>query len=396
MKTVKSNLKSCLATPCVTLREMENSRVLGRSCPPGSQHLPIPHEHHHHYLYARYDDEMPYITVGEGRTKPANLYYESFGQGPNKVIFIMGFLCIGEAWDRQVKAFRLPKESEDEEDRYDERFEVVVFDNRGVGKSSHKGIGYTVEMMALDTLELILHLGWDTLHIVGMSLGGMIAMRLAYMLVDPATRSTLGPLPTLLTLNLGVTHAGGKNRITPKKGIWQSTKMLTTGITPNRRVKIVLPLLISKRALSDEKTYKEAFTEMRQTEKLAVVHPPIRGCLSQFLALVRHHMSDEELNLLRNSKVPTMIINGTADILIDPKNSDDLESALAPCERVVLDGAGHAINIEMEIEYNDAMFRHFQRRFLVQVKDAQQQVSYKLRCRTLSAVPHHMANAISS
>lgn len=40
-------------------------------------------------------------------------------------------------------------------------------------------------------------------------------MRLAYMLIDPATRSTLGPLPTLLTLNLGVTHAGGKNRITP-------------------------------------------------------------------------------------------------------------------------------------------------------------------------------------
>lgn len=166
---------------------------------------------------------------------------------------------------------------------------------------------------------------------------------------------------------------------------------------------------MDQKALSDEKTYKEAFTEMRQTEKLAVVHPPIRGCLSQvthhhasyhltldqFLALVRHHMSDEELSLLRNSKVPIMIISGNADILIDPKNSDDLESALAPCERVVLDGAGHAINIEMEIEYNDAMFRHFQRRFLVEVKDTQQRVSYKLRCRALS-VPRHMSNVISS
>jgi 3-oxoadipate enol-lactonase len=63
-------------------------------------------------------------------------------------------------------------------------FKVITFDNRGSGKSTHcdeNSEPFTAEMMASDTKELLDHLGIDKAHILGYSLGGMIAQTFALM-----------------------------------------------------------------------------------------------------------------------------------------------------------------------------------------------------------------------
>ena len=72
----------------------------------------------------------------------------------------------GSRWFFQIRAFR----------KY---FRLITFDNRGVGKTDKPGESYTTRTMADDTIGLMDCLGIDKAHILGVSLGGMIAQEVA-------------------------------------------------------------------------------------------------------------------------------------------------------------------------------------------------------------------------
>src|SRR5205085_15797 len=77
-------------------------------------------------------------------------------------------------------------------------FEIVVYDHRGVGRSPRVDEPFTVRDLAEDARELLDELGWRTAHVVGISMGGMIAQELV--IAHPERVSTL---------TLGCTYAGG-------------------------------------------------------------------------------------------------------------------------------------------------------------------------------------------
>lgn len=60
-----------------------------------------------------------------------------------------------------------------------ERYRVLAFDNRGVGRTDKPDIPYTIEMMAQDTSRLMDALGIERAHVLGISMGGHIALELA-------------------------------------------------------------------------------------------------------------------------------------------------------------------------------------------------------------------------
>jgi len=99
------------------------------------------------------------------QTKNTPLYYEITGEG-SPVLFIQGVGVIGEGWRPQVNGLS-------------RKYRTMIFDNRGIGKSQPCAARLTIEDMAQDTMALMDEAGWKRAHVVGHSMGGLIAQQLA-------------------------------------------------------------------------------------------------------------------------------------------------------------------------------------------------------------------------
>jgi aminoacrylate hydrolase len=103
---------------------------------------------------------MPKATIGD-----IQIYYEDYGQGP-PLIMILGLGQDIATWNFQISELS-------------KHLRLIVFDNRDSGKSSRSSQNYTTQIMAQDILGLMDHLGIDRTHLLGTSLGGMIAQQVA-------------------------------------------------------------------------------------------------------------------------------------------------------------------------------------------------------------------------
>src|SRR5437870_10570877 len=92
------------------------------------------------------------------------LYYEEHGRG-DPLLLIMGLAADSTAWMFQVPDFA-------------ERYRTITFDNRGVGRSSKPPGPYTIHQMADDAAGLLDALRIARAHVLGVSMGGMIAQEL--------------------------------------------------------------------------------------------------------------------------------------------------------------------------------------------------------------------------
>src|SRR5467141_1567105 len=102
---------------------------------------------------------------GSVRVGDLGMFYQDAGEG-EPVVLIMGYGGDHTAWALQMSAFSASHR-------------VIAFDNRGVGRSDAPDQPYTIRMMAADTLGLMDALGIAGAHVVGVSMGGMIAQELA-------------------------------------------------------------------------------------------------------------------------------------------------------------------------------------------------------------------------
>jgi pimeloyl-ACP methyl ester carboxylesterase len=94
----------------------------------------------------------------------------------------MGLGTFKWAWQRQTKDFAHEQAS---------KYSSLIFDNRGLGESDCPTMRYSTSEMALDTIELLDHVGWmrnRSIHVVGISMGGMIAQELVRCGSLPAKR----------------------------------------------------------------------------------------------------------------------------------------------------------------------------------------------------------------
>lgn len=94
-----------------------------------------------------------------------DLYYKISGDG-QPLLFIHGLGSSSRDWEYQLPFFAL-------------RYQTIAFDLRGHGRSQKPPGPYSMSLFAKDTAELIKSLGIAPVHVVGISLGGMIAFQLA-------------------------------------------------------------------------------------------------------------------------------------------------------------------------------------------------------------------------
>ncbi len=103
---------------------------------------------------------MAYIEIGTTK-----YYYESYGHG-RPIVLITGFGSDCQYW-QHIRPF------------LENKYHLIMFDNRASGQTKDDGGQLSCDLMASDTFALIQALGLNKPHIIGYSLGGAIAQRMA-------------------------------------------------------------------------------------------------------------------------------------------------------------------------------------------------------------------------
>ncbi|EFA79118.1 hypothetical protein PPL_07943 [Heterostelium album PN500] len=284
-----------------------------------------------------------HCEVSHNRGSVVKLYYQLHGRGNTKVLMIMGFLTSCEAWKHQLEYFN----------QFPEQYQICIFDNRGIGKSDTPNYNYSSNHMARDGLELMDHLGWQQAHIVGVSMGGMIALELA-----------TSAHARVSTLSLCVTHAGGFGRIPPILGMLKMLRSFT--IKDHReRGRVLMPILYSENYLKklDEngQPILESLLDSYVEDVSKMTLPKPAAVAGHIKTVTTHHITDSRLRELKEkTNIPILVMCGDIDHLVRTSNSFLLRDILSPAEFIQFD-SGHCINVEHKQEFNEALARNFKR-----------------------------------
>src|SRR5713226_733611 len=140
------------------------------------------------------------------------IHYQTMGDsGAPPLLLIMGLAVSSRAWDRLPELMA-------------RRFHVLVFDNRGTGRSVRRGFAYRMRELADDAAAVIEAAGLRSAHVFGISMGGMIAQELA-----------LRRPERVRTLALGCTIASWRKGTAPSLGTKLDLLLLNLGfVTPAR------------------------------------------------------------------------------------------------------------------------------------------------------------------
>jgi|SoiMethySBSTD1v2_1073268.scaffolds.fasta_scaffold00828_13 3-oxoadipate enol-lactonase len=206
-----------------------------------------------------------------------------------------------------------------------DRLRVVVMDNRGVGRSSAPLPPYDTETMATDVLAVLDHASIERTSVFGLSLGGMIAQKLALLRPERVSR-----------LVLGCTRAGGRTgRATSRETLLRLGSAMV--LPEARALAHTASVVLSSEFLA---RHPEVVGEW---QRIAREQPTRRrGYLGQIGAALRHDASRDLLRL----RVPTLVVSGDADRLIDVENSRHLAQVIPGARLEILSGAGHDLPIE--------------------------------------------------
>jgi len=282
-----------------------------------------------------------------GLTESHSLYFEQHGSGSNKVVLIMGLNSSSFSWGDQVEL--LAKNNS-----------VLVFDNRGVGNSTTPRGPYSTSGMAEDVIALLDFVGWRTgkrdLHIVGTSLGGMIAMELS-------TRMTSEILS--LTLSVTTPGAGLLYNFPPWKGVKTLARLFLLS-SPADKIPLILDMLFPREWLESPSEGDAAQTNRgEQTRhylrRLEITRPQtIIGHFSQMIAGLTHYVSPPRLRSISSGIPMVTILTGDSDNLIRPSNSRVLKQHMPEAELRVWEDTGHAMHIQWPKRYCNLLKETFE------------------------------------
>jgi pimeloyl-ACP methyl ester carboxylesterase len=201
-----------------------------------------------------------------------------------------------------------------------ESFAVIAFDNRGIGLSAPTDGPFTIVEMAEDATGLMDELGLESAHVVGISMGGMIAQELA--LAHPGR---------LRSLTLGCTYSGGPgSQLMPQENVEKIAAGMMSG-DRDKAIRASYEANLSPAFRADEGRYA-AFHEMATSVPAAK-----RTIELQAQAIFGHDTSGR----LGEISTPTLIVHGTEDGVL-PYPNGELIASLMPAARLeTLEDVGH-------------------------------------------------------
>ena len=253
-----------------------------------------------------------------------DMYYEEHGEAnAEPLLLIMGFTMNAAAWAPQIPALA-------------ERYHVIAFDNRGAGRTTQPESAYTIPQMAADAAALLDHVGIKTAHIIGASMGGMIAQEFAIR-YPRRVRSLV-----LACTTPGGPHSAGYDEMLRTSEETMKVENLAALLTPERLKEGI------------DQLFTPAFIAhpgpgLMQMGAAAMLYPQTLAGMKGQLAAIRAHDTYDRLTTI---SAPTLVIAGDADTLVDARNSPLLASRIPHAKLHMLPGQRHGFTAEKPEETN--------------------------------------------
>lgn len=256
--------------------------------------------------------------MAKARVGDIDIYYEVHGDG-EPLLLVMGLGSDMAGWMFQIHEFS-------------KEYRVIVFDNRGVGRTDAPDAPYSIAMMADDTVGLMDTLGIEIAHVLGISMGGFVGQEIA------------------------LRH--------PRRV--KSLVLAATGTHVDARAAYLLDLwrrmLAANRELYIRETLPWLFTDA-MFENHRVVESMIKMRLSYPYSQPSHafgRQADACLSFDSRGRAgsitsPTLVIVGEHDILFPVDLSEELAAAIGGAELAVLEGGGHGFPIEIPEAFNKSV-----------------------------------------
>ena len=233
-----------------------------------------------------------------------NIYYEIRGAG-EPLVFIMGGSDRTDSWGPQIQVF-----SKD--------YRLLVFDNRGGGRSDAPDVAYSIETMARDVAGLLDAFGIDKAHIRGVSAGGLTAQLLA-----------LNYPEKVISIVLQGTTCGGPHAPFDEEAL---NPFLNKELSPEERADKLIWLTIT-----DDFARANPSIVQQIKSSLMATNTFTPGKLQQIEAFA----SADTYERLPEIKAPTLVLGGEADRVTPPEYSRILASRIPNAELVVFPNTGH-------------------------------------------------------
>jgi len=319
----------------------------------------------------------------------------------------MGLGSFKTAWQRQTLRLGHEKAA---------TYSVLLIDNRGMGDSDKPLLRYSTSEMARDVLEVLEHPtvgflaappGGRRLHVVGISMGGMIAQELAVLV--PGRLSTL----TLSSTAASVEHTGtfmekvaARASLVVPRGPEASVRLTaaqnfsaawmarpddvhlpragTPGVRmPKRRAAAAAAVAADgdggggggeerevdaeEEEEEEEEGYRrfdsnyQRFVAQEMHKRLDTARFSLKGFLCQLVAAGWHHKSPEQLRAMADlvGRERIMVVHGTEDGMINVVLGRRLIEYVQPGVSHILEGKGHALPLEMWEWFNDTLEERF-------------------------------------
>ncbi len=246
------------------------------------------------------------------------LHYEVAGQGP-PLVLINALTMEAAGWRTQVQALSTA-------------YTVLTYDCRGQGQSDKPDLDYSIAQHAVDLHRLVIGLGYPRLHVVGLSLGGMIAQ--AFALKYPAQTGALVLVSTVA-------------RMQPMLERFLSTwiRVLEVG-GGDLAFEVAEPLLFSEWYLHKHPDIVKGLRANVAKQPVAALRHLARGSLS--------HDVDGQLGLLRT---PTLVVAGEEDLLTPVRHARTMAEQIAGARVTVVPACGHVVPLERPALFNEAVLQ---------------------------------------
>jgi pimeloyl-ACP methyl ester carboxylesterase len=248
-----------------------------------------------------------------------DVFFDVFGGG-RPLVLISGVSSDHAGW----KATQVPEFNA-------AGFRCLLFDNRDVGQTGESPVsGYTTRQFADDTAELIRKLDFAPAHVVGASMGGMIAQEMA-----------LNHPDCVRSLTLVCTAAKADSYL---RNVIEAWKTAASKYTKEEFLQARMPWIFTHRFYEKTETIR-AYRER-------VLGNPFPQTVAGFHRQCDTILTHDAMDRLHTIQAPTHVVVGAEDILIPPRHSQTIAERIPGAKLTVLSDTGHCLFWETPSEFN--------------------------------------------